>query len=206
MMARSSVLCDKLPDSITVGGERFKIYTDFRRWILLTEFLCGECGDDAYIDGMTAAYTMAMIVCPAIGEVLRKKPKLVGEFVNEIVRFVLMGGDIVGRGDGRGTSRAQSTPIYDFEVDGERIFASFMAVYGIDLTEADMHWWKFMSLLRCLPRDCAFMQVVDLRGLDVSRIADDGLRKQLRRARAAVRLPKKRSRDDGELDQIHMEI
>lgn len=189
MALKASILCDRLPDTIVVGGVKYGIYTDFRRWILLTELFSDECGDDMCVDGITAADCAAMLVCPAIRSLLRKDPRLAGDFIREIGRFALMGGEIRECGEGSG-SRGAGTPLYDFEYDGERIFASFMAVYGIDLTSVNMHWWKFMALLRCLPRDSAFMQVVDLRGIDVSRIADDGLRKQLRRARAAVRLPK----------------
>lgn len=186
---RPSLICDRLPNTITVGGGSYKLITDFRRWILLAELFETE------VDGFTAADCAAMLVCPAIRSVLRADPSLAAEFICEVGWFALCGDDPCEKNEKRGERSSRNMPIFDFEIDSERIFASFMAVYGIDLTAVNMHWWKFMALLRCLPRDCAFMQVVDLRSIDVTKIADDGLRKQLRRARAAVRLPK-RSADE----------
>jgi len=38
-------------------------------------------------------------------------------------------------------------PVFDYEVDAPEIYASFLSLYGIDLLESDMHWWKFCALL-----------------------------------------------------------
>ena len=38
-------------------------------------------------------------------------------------------------------------PAFDYEVDASEIYASFLSLYGIDLLESDMHWWKFCALL-----------------------------------------------------------
>ncbi|MCC2250083.1 bacteriophage Gp15 family protein [Virgibacillus sp. AGTR] len=58
---------------------------------------------------------------------------------------------------------------YDFNVDGERIYASFLMDYGIDLLEQQgkMHWKKFMSLFSGLSEKTPFMQVVQIRTMDV---------------------------------------
>lgn len=184
---KASLICDRLPSSITVGGISYKLITDFRRWILFTELLETE------LDGLTVADCAAMLVCPAIRSALRKDRSLAEEFIREAGCFALCGDALFTSENNakHAQSSSKNMPVFDFEIDSERIFASFMAVYGIDLNEINMHWWKFMALLRCLPRDCAFMQTVELRSIDVTKIADDGLRKQLRRARAAVRLPKR---------------
>ena len=35
---------------------------------------------------------------------------------------------------------------FDFEIDSDPIFSAFFQVYGIDLTEVELHWFKFMAL------------------------------------------------------------
>ncbi|WP_017795189.1 Gp15 family bacteriophage protein [Oceanobacillus kimchii] len=58
---------------------------------------------------------------------------------------------------------------YDFDVDGERIYASFLMDYGIDLLEQQgkMHWKKFISLFSGLSEKTPFMQVVQIRAMEV---------------------------------------
>ena len=53
----------------------------------------------------------------------------------------------------------------DFIQDGPLIYAAFMQAYGIDLVaeQGRMHWWKFSALLRGLPSDTRFMEVVQIR-------------------------------------------
>ena len=40
----------------------------------------------------------------------------------------------------------------DFDVDQWRIYADFRNNYGINLNEADLHWWEFMGMLWNMPR------------------------------------------------------
>ena len=58
---------------------------------------------------------------------------------------------------------------FDFKVDAERIYASFMMDYGIDLIEEQgkMHWKKFVALLGGLSERTPFMQVVNIRTMEV---------------------------------------
>ncbi|WMC91262.1 Gp15 family bacteriophage protein [Kineothrix sp. MB12-C1] len=50
----------------------------------------------------------------------------------------------------------------DFDMDQWRIYSAFLNQYHINLSEADMHWWKFMGLLTAL-NECAYTQVVGIR-------------------------------------------
>lgn len=50
----------------------------------------------------------------------------------------------------------------DFDIDQWRIYSAFLNQYHINLSEADMHWWKFMGLLTSL-NECAYTQVVGIR-------------------------------------------
>lgn len=58
---------------------------------------------------------------------------------------------------------------YDFTIDSELIYASFMQAYGIELF--DMHdkleWRRFLALLSGLPQDTTFMEVVGYRSMKI---------------------------------------
>ena len=52
----------------------------------------------------------------------------------------------------------------DFYIDQWRIYADFRQIYGINLNEAELHWWEFMGLLWNMPqRQSSFLQVIDIR-------------------------------------------
>ena len=53
----------------------------------------------------------------------------------------------------------------DFIQDGQLIYAAFMKAYGIDLNDqrGKLHWCKFTALLRGLPSNTRFMEVVQIR-------------------------------------------
>lgn len=50
----------------------------------------------------------------------------------------------------------------DYDVDQWRIFSAFLTQFGINLNEADMHFWVFMGLLSTL-EECSFTRIVDIR-------------------------------------------
>ncbi len=97
-----------------------------------------------------------------------------------------------------GCPHTQQEPIFDFTVDGDRIYAAFYAAYGIDLCTARLHWWQFLALLVSLPRDSAFMRTVALRCMDPAEVTDDAARKRLRMAKARVRIRSTSAADRGE--------
>ena len=49
--------------------------------------------------------------------------------------------------------RNSRDPAYSFAQDAPYIYAAFKEQYGIDLTEVEMHWWKFMALFESLNED-----------------------------------------------------
>jgi len=85
---------------------------------------------------------------------------------------------------------------FDYEFDGNEIWASFMAVYHIDLLEVEfLHWYKFQVLLVQLPAECAFNSKIELRFRDLKGLKGDRLTKT-QRAKQAVQLPVKLSQKE----------
>lgn len=62
-------------------------------------------------------------------------------------------------------NESEEKKAFDFEVDGERIFASFMMDYKIDLFEqkGKMDFRKFMALLKGLSAESPLMKVIEIR-------------------------------------------
>lgn len=64
----------------------------------------------------------------------------------------------------RSPQEKEKRRLIDFNVDQWRIYADFRQIYGINLNEADLHWWEFMGMLWNMPpRQSSFLQVIDIR-------------------------------------------
>lgn len=68
-------------------------------------------------------------------------------------------------------SQANSiTVLYDFEQDAGYIYTAFWQVYRIDLQATPLHWWTFRELLLHLPDTCTMGKIMQIRGIDLSRL------------------------------------
>lgn len=63
----------------------------------------------------------------------------------------------------------QQKILFDFEEDGEYIYASFMQAYGIDLIDQQgrLPWSRFMALFQGLPGDTKIKEVMRIRDMDI---------------------------------------
>lgn len=59
--------------------------------------------------------------------------------------------------------------LYDFEYDGEYIYASFMKDYGIDLIEQQgvLPWSRFLALFQGLSKDTKIKEIMRIRGMEI---------------------------------------
>lgn len=69
-------------------------------------------------------------------------------------------------------NESEDKKIFDFEIDGERIFASFMMDYNIDLFEqkGKMDFRKFLALLNGLSEKTPLMQVMNIRQMEIPQL------------------------------------
>lgn len=167
-----------LPAVIAADGAEYPVRCDFRRWILITKLL-GEEKLPAERKLRTAARIAG----------LPDSMEITDEAARGILEFAACGPVSDGQdGDGE--------VLFDFDGDGDAIFAGFLQTYGVDLTETPMHWWKFIALLKNLPPETEFMNRVQLRSMDLRQIEDDALRKKLRRAKAKVRIRQNQGKEE----------
>lgn len=64
--------------------------------------------------------------------------------------------------------RISKEPAYSFSQDAPYIYAAFKEQYGIDLTESDMHWWKFMALFESLGEETKMSKIMYYRKASVN--------------------------------------
>ena len=132
-----------LPNTIVVDGRSFSIKTDFREWLKFGELMESNCTihDISHIlNGVNERDINDRIVY-----------ELMMFYNNPNATPNALGDD------------SSMIKTMDYILDGEYIVGSFMAVYGIDLTDCDMHWHKFKALLCSLPDDCKLRQIMGFR-------------------------------------------
>lgn len=77
-------------------------------------------------------------------------------------------------------AESREPPPYSFLADGMALTAEFQRVYGIDLTSAELHWWRFSALLRGLISH-SFSERVKYRVCDLGQIKSKDIRSQYSR-------------------------
>ena len=131
-----NILTDYLPSSVNIGETSFDIVTDFRAGVSF--FLMIETGEDNI-------YKLCKPFFP------NGIPLDIGGAV-EAVLFFLRGGEITEDN----TPKQSNKPSYSYSIDSEAIYADFWRYYNIDLSQDELHWWTFRSLLMGLPEDSNF--------------------------------------------------
>ena len=59
-------------------------------------------------------------------------------------------------------------PVMDYFQDWDLIYSGFWQAYGIDLTKrCDLHWMQFVALVKGLPENTRFADVVSIRQMDI---------------------------------------
>lgn len=58
----------------------------------------------------------------------------------------------------------------DYVTDGPPLAAAFQQAYGIDLTTARLHWWRFKALVSALPEETQMAKIMSYRTVDLNRL------------------------------------
>lgn len=85
-----------------------------------------------------------------------------------------------------GSRGGGSARTLDLSVDGDYVVGSFQAAYGVDLTDpsCDMHWHRFLALLRSLPQDSMVSRIASWRAWtpDAAKRKPEQVQRELRSA------------------------
>jgi len=148
-----SLLTKRPPETVSIGGQVWPIETAFYIWV---EFeLIMQDPDLTDAEKIAAVLSLCFDTVPAD----------INGALEGLLWFYRCGKEPESsKVEGGGSAPKKA---YCFEQDAELIYASFMAAYGIDLNESDMHWWKFRALFRGLPQESEIMKVMGYRTADL---------------------------------------
>lgn len=158
-----------LEDAVFIDGRYFNIRTDFRTWMGYEKIMSSGL---SHIEKCARCIRLCYIELPP--SLSKAAEALMSFYTNGEVR---KGGK-------------NKKVLFDFEKDFGYIYASFMAEYGIDLYECDLHWHKFLHLLSALGDESIFKKIIFYRGCDLSKIKDKTQKAFLRRMKHLYALEK----------------
>lgn len=176
---------NKYPEYIEVDTKRYKINTDFR--------LALEC-DDIFRDESIGNYEKILaIIYMLLGEEALKDREHHTAIFKLLVKYLRCGKDL-------------DEPYNDIEVsmsfkqDIGYIKASFMSDYsGMNLDEAQLHWWFFYDLLQGLTENSVLNRVRTIREEPLSGKKGKELQKW-EEAKRQVELKREKTSKEKELD------
>ena len=140
-----------LPDVIYCNGRPYSIYTDFRYWLKFYKLTQKK---DLKLNEL---YFLFKNKTPHDDLFLLDVSEETADFSPQLLEF-FYNPNATPKGESK-----SATKTFDYILDGEYIYASFMQVYGIDLTECDMHWHKFKALFASLPENCKMREIMSFR-------------------------------------------
>lgn len=169
-MRKFSILTDELPNTVKVFDERYPVHTSFRNWIKISCILA----DNGMKDSKKAAEALKLCYKETL------PPNLISALLGMMT--------FLHRGTDDSVSQSKQPPLFSFVQDADVIYASFLRLYGIDLTCQDLHWYTFCALLSSLSEENPFAAVVKIRSFDESTVKDPARRVKIAELKARFAL------------------
>ena len=133
-------LQDRLPDSVTVWGRKYRLNLDFRNVLRLMETMARD-------DLIPGARDYLALKC-----VMRRPPRDAARVLEEVRKLLFPA-----------QKPADGKRLTSFEQDADLIRAAFRQAYGIDLYTDRLHWMEFSALLSALPEGSRYSEVLGIR-------------------------------------------
>lgn len=167
----------RYPEYAEVKGKKYKINTDYR-----VALRCFEVIEDTSISDQERALAVVFLL---FGEVP----------MEDMGEFLRIAGDYLRCGEKEASQASQERDM-DFNADEKYIVASFMSDYRIDLSSMDMHFWQYIQLIQGFTENAIMSRVRDIRNYDMNELKDPKARAKMAKAKTAVALPNKFSKDE----------
>lgn len=168
------------PDFVTIDNKQYKINTDFRVWIDISNVL-----DQKISIKEKLCFMLVNAYCDNL-------PEHMGDAINALFDFMNM--------NENNTKSLSGEKVIDFCCDKNLIYAAFLQQYRINLFHDYLHWWEFLSLLSCLDENTALMRVIGYRSVDCSKIKDENKKRFFRKMKKRYQL--KQEIDDTSIADI----
>ncbi len=108
----------------------------------------------------------------------------INDWIKELLWFY--SGDKAVKGD------TANVEVLCFEQDCEYIHGDFLTAYNIDLTQVQLHWWKFLSLLKALPEDMTMSKRMYYRGVPLNKFSKEE-RKHIAKIKKALAIKREKT-------------
>ena len=162
-----NIITDRLPEAVIFGSKSYPIKTDFKVWLRFHGIITDKNKSPA------EKFTDAVLCC-FDSEKCKKLPDNYEETMSVLFSFFA--------GMPKDVKTAKSVEkVFDFTQDSEYIFVSFLAEYGIDLSESSMHWYKFLALLGGLSESSQLKKAIAWRSVNLADIKDSKKRSLYRK-------------------------
>lgn len=167
------------PKYVKVNDKKYAINTDFR-----VAIECNRIAEDTSIGDFERALA---IIYKLFGEDGINAQDEHEKLLELAIKYLSCGKEVA--------SSSNEEPDMDFVEDMDYIEASFMSDYNIDLTNTEMHWWKFYKLINGLSNSemgncCVLNRVRNLRNFDTKDIKDQKEREKIEKMKKQVALKK----------------
>lgn len=173
-----NVLYEEFPNSVNVCGKEYRIITDFREWIRFVDTIKSDLPSEIKMQIAMMYFADAVPNNPV-------------QALNALVWFFeaseLDENPYTKKEDESGQQRQKN--ILSYRIDGKYIYAAFLHDYGIDLHEAELHWWKFRVLLDGLSEENEIKKRIYYRSIDASQIKDKDERNRIRQIQRQIAIP-----------------
>ena len=173
-----NILTDKLPEAVMVSGRIYKVVTDFRFFIKFESDITKA--KDGELSAVISTHLRDFY--------MNNVPLDVNAAINKMLWFYRCGAE-PEKQDVPTTAEPQTKArrYYDYEQDGQYIYAAFKSQYGADLNADELHWWTFKAMFAGLS-DCMFVQIMQYRGTDLSKIKNREEKERIRKLQEVFRL------------------
>lgn len=173
-----NVLLDALPTTIDIDGEAVPVKTDFRCWIKFTEIVQEYDLENITIEDYVEM--MEKVISTIFYD--EQKIDITISLFSQITEFY------TGFTKGKKSKKNDNKKVFDFVVDADEIYASFLQEYGIRLINEKMHWYEFRTLFSGLSQETAIGRLIHIRTMTDKDVPKDKI-SELHELQEEVKLP-----------------
>lgn len=134
-------LQERLPNSLTINGKKYRLDFDFRNVLSMLEILARD-------DMMPDARAWLALKC-----LMKHPPKNPFPLLGAIKLMLFPAAK----------NEPSAKKLTDFKQDADLIRAAFLQVYGINLWRDSVHWVEFAALLNALPEGSRYSEILGIR-------------------------------------------
>ena len=177
-----NLLIEPLPKKICIDGKEYPIRWDFRVGILYELLMLDETveGGEKLLLALRLFY----------GEIPGNRKEAL-----EGIRWFYRLGERDKSADAKKMGKKQQR-LYSFAQDSPYILSAFWEQYGIDLTEGQLHWWKFRALFMGIGENTIFYKIMGYRSIEITESMSKGQKEFYRQMKELYRLPLEKNEEE----------